>query len=99
MGRPGAWSGSNRGDRLPTYWPKLRRRILSRDGHTCRLQYDGCLTTATEVDHIEPGDDHRATNLQAACRSCHARKSAREGVAARAKFSRWRDDEAHPGLM
>lgn len=99
-GQPGAWHGSDRGGRLPGNWAKIRRRILARDGRVCRLAYaDCCTTTATEVDHITPGDNHHPSNLQAVCKACHARKSAREGVAARSKFSRWRDDEAHPGLM
>jgi hypothetical protein len=41
-----------------------------------------CALPATDVDHIEPGDNHDASNLQALCRFHHARKSAREGASA-----------------
>jgi 5-methylcytosine-specific restriction protein A len=89
------WSASTRRARLPKDWAKRRRIVLQRDP-TCQLRYTGCTGRSTEVDHIEPGDDHRLTNLQGACHPCHARKSALEGAAA--KPSRRRAPEPHPGL-
>jgi hypothetical protein len=38
---------------------------------------------ASDVDHIEHGDNHNPSNLQALCRFHHARKSAREGAQAK----------------
>lgn len=94
-----AWEGSTRRHRLPPRWRAITRRILERDGHQCQLRYPGCLGTATEVDHIRPGDDHSDDNLQAACTWCHRRKSSAEGNAARTRVSRRRPPERHPGLL
>ncbi|MBV9292644.1 MAG: HNH endonuclease [Frankiales bacterium] len=95
-----AWEKSDRRERLPLDWPQRRAQVLERDGSRCQLQYDACAGVATDVDHIVPGDDHRLTNLQAACQPCHALKSAREGVAARARVRdlRRRPTEPHPGI-
>jgi 5-methylcytosine-specific restriction protein A len=94
-----AWSTSNRAGRLPPDWPLITKRILVRDHHQCQIGDADCGGWATEVDHIEPGDDHRPVNLRAACTTCHAHKSAREGVAARARLRqlRYRRPENHPG--
>ena len=91
------WQGSTRRRRLPDDWPEIRARILDRDRHRCRLRYHGCTRHATEVDHIIRGDDHRDTNLQAACTWCHRIKSGREGAAARPRANR--PPEPHPGLI
>ena len=91
------WQQSRRRERLPANWQQLRRAVMHRDQRTCQLRYPGCQIRATDVDHITPGDDHRLDNLQAACRRCHATKSAREGVAA--KQPRTRPPEAHPGAV
>lgn len=55
------------------------RRVLRRDGGTCQL----CGAPATEVDHINAGDNHHPNNLQAICTTCHRRKSSSEGGSAR----------------
>ena len=78
-----AWAGSDRRSRLPSDWETRRRRVLERDGYQCQLRLPGCTHLATECDHVTAGDDHRLSNLQGACHSCHARKSAREGHRAR----------------
>ncbi|GIE98943.1 hypothetical protein Ari01nite_64080 [Paractinoplanes rishiriensis] len=101
------WEGSDRRARLPANWPAIRRRILRRDAHRCtaRTVYDErCSEPATDVDHIEPGDDHRDANLRSVCEWHHRRKSGREGAAARAAVwrrnqSKYRRSEAHPGLV
>ncbi|MFF7254805.1 HNH endonuclease [Streptomyces microflavus] len=100
------WSGSDRRERLPADWPRIRIRILRRDGHRCthRDQYgERCEELATDVDHIVPGDDHRETNLRALCGFHHRAKSSREGAYALAAQRRridrrFRRTEAHPGL-
>lgn len=96
---PGGWQDSNRAARLPANWPEIRAAILERDGYRCRVRWDdGCETVASEVDHINRGDDHRPANLQAACGWCHSRKSSAEGNAARTRWSSRRPPERHPGL-
>lgn len=102
-----AWQGSTRRHRLPPDWPKIRKRILRRDGHVCQTRDDRyriCGRPATEVDHKRPGDDHSDGNLEAICEWHHARKSSREGNAAKAKnrreiASRFRTSENHPGIL
>lgn len=96
-----AWSTSDRSSRLPSNWEsEIQPKILARDDHKCQLAWPGCQGEATEVDHILRGDDHRAKNLQAVCERCHAKKSAREGNQAKAKYKalRSRPQERHPGL-
>lgn len=89
------WQGSNRRARLPADWPTRRARILDRDGHRC--QSPGCDAPATDVDHIERGDDHNDRNLQALCHVHHASKSSAEGHAARPRARR--ESAPHPGLL
>lgn len=92
------WAGSDRRDRLPADWQEIRAQVLARDGWMCQLRFVArCTGTATDADHIMAGDDHRLENLQAACRPCHAHKSALEGAAARPRERR--AAERHPGLL
>ncbi|WP_375151143.1 HNH endonuclease [Pantoea sp. ANP04] len=52
------------------------------------------------MDHVRPGDDHSLDNLRAICRSCHGRKTAAEGNAARKRLPpKRRPPERHPGLL
>ena len=48
----------------------------------CELRMDGCAGAASECDHIvavaEGGGDDLA-NLRAACKPCHARRTAQQG--------------------
>ncbi|MCA1191628.1 HNH endonuclease [Saccharopolyspora sp. 6V] len=97
-----AWEGSTRRQRLPANWAVIRRRILRRDHGICHVcHHDG----ATEVDHINPGDDHSGRNLAAIHVTCHRAKSSREGGEAaganrRARASaRLRPIEPPPGLI
>lgn len=91
------WAGSDRRKRLPPGWSStIAPRILARDGHRCYL----CGGHATEVDHVERGDDHRDENLGAICEPDHVVKSAREGNEARSKKYRTRrEPERHPGIL
>ncbi|WP_190821982.1 HNH endonuclease [Saccharopolyspora pogona] len=93
------WRGSNRSKRLPSNWPILRSATLKRDNYLCQLSWLGCERRATEVDHKNRGDDHRPENLQSACKSCHAKKSALEGNQAKAalRAARFRKPAKHPG--
>ena len=100
----GGWIGSTRRARLPADWSRRRSRVLRRDGYQCTATDDNgerqrCEEPATDVDHIEPGDDHSDANLTALCGWHHARKSAREGgqAASARRIPRRRPPEPHPG--
>ena len=59
-------------------WKKLRAHVLRRSPicESCQR------VPATDVDHIVPraqGGTHATSNLQALCKACHSRKTAREG--------------------
>ncbi len=57
-------------------WRRLRARALFDD------PFCPCGAVATEVDHIQPkrkGGSDSPDNLQALCKPCHSRKSAKEG--------------------
>jgi 5-methylcytosine-specific restriction endonuclease McrA len=63
-----------------------------------------CLDSATDVDHIVPGDNHDEHNLQSLCPRHHRRKSSGEGAAAgwskkKAHGQRFRRGEGHPGML
>ena len=97
-----AWSSSDRASRLPPDWDERRAFVRARAGGRCEaLLHDGtrCPAAGTECDHVEPGDDHRATNLQ--CSWHHKRKTQREAAAALAA-ERARNaprKRKHPGLI
>lgn len=99
-----AWSTSNRRTRLPGNWAAIRRRVLKRDGGQCVARMrDGsrCPEPATDVDHIQAGDNHDEANLQSLCGWHHQRKTGAESAAARRRQPRERrarPAEAHPGL-
>lgn len=87
-------------------WRSLRRAVLRRDDHRCRLRYVGCTVDATEVDHKVPAyltGNVTVTeeDLQSACSHCHGIKSRRESsAAAKAKAARRRlPKETHPSRV
>lgn len=101
------WAGSNRREELPPDWEQIRRRVLRRDNSRC-VEVDQygrrCNASATDVDHIRPGDDHRLSNLRSLCSWHHNRKSGSEGGAAaaanrRRNSQKFRRTETHPGLL
>lgn len=94
-GRSMAWSSSNRYKELPNNWALIRRAVLARDSSTCRIAGPDCTGTATEVDHINDKHDHRLTNLQAVCHTCHRHKTLEQSHEWMSR--RFRDPEPHPG--
>lgn len=100
----GGWKGSDRRDRLPDDWSSLRALVFARDGYRCRQilpDESRCPEAATDVDHVERGDDHRMENLQSLCDWHHKKKSGREGgqAAAARRPTQRRRPERHPGLI
>lgn len=98
-----AWEGSTRRQRLPKGWARIRRRIIRRDGGVCTAIYsDGrkCDLPGTDVDHIEPGDDHTEGNLRLLCTWHHQQKSSSEGgtAAARTRARVERPRPTHPAV-
>lgn len=68
---PNARSTREKG--LAGSWPRIRLRVLERDGWKCAY----CGAPARSVDHVIPrarGGTHDLGNLVAACRSCNSRK-------------------------
>lgn len=96
-----SWAGSQRRHRLPANWHlNYRLPVLNDADWICELRIDGvCVGTASEVDHINRGDDHSRSNLRAVCRRCHAKKSSAEGHARKRELRalRKRPQERHPG--
>lgn len=95
----GQWRGSQRVNRLPPGWyRRIRPLVFQAYGDICHL----CgRPGANIVDHVIAGDDHSLANLRPAHDDpCHRRKSAQEGVQARAvrRESSKMPTEAHPGL-
>ena len=101
------WNGSTRREELPPDWDSIRRRVLRRDNHRCvwKDQYGRrCNASATDVDHIVRGDDHRESNLRSLCSWHHAKRTGADGGAAKAAARRqnnkkFRREEQHPGLL
>jgi len=109
MGRPNAWAGSTRRETLPPDWPKIRERVLDRDGRRCRhIRADTelrCTELATDVDHVGDRLDHSDENLVSKCGYHHLRKTAAEANRARAltttarRALEKRGPEQHPGVV
>lgn len=98
----GKWTGSNRASRLPPDWKKRRAAVAARAGYYCEAIVGGerCRALGAECDHITPGDDHSLENLAWLCQAHHKAKTQTEAVAARkAKYSRKRPEEPHPGSL
>ncbi|MGZ4659827.1 MAG: HNH endonuclease, partial [Arthrobacter sp.] len=77
--------------------------MLRRCGNRCEWVEDGfrCHSTATDVDHIVPGDSHILSNLQGLCNPHHLIKTAHETNAARAEIRKLRKlpEEPQPGII
>lgn len=97
-----SWNSSNRRQELPKDWEaNYRIPVLSAAGWRCQIAGPGCIRVATEVDHIKRGTDHSRSNLRAACRRCHSKKSSAEGVNRRRELKALgkRPEERHPGRL
>ncbi|MFR9767068.1 HNH endonuclease [Nocardia sp. SC052] len=73
-------------------------QIRMRDNRTCQK----CGKPGREVDHIlnvkaDGTDDD--DNLQVLCKDCHDAKTQGEAAAGRARLSRYREPEPHPGRL
>jgi 5-methylcytosine-specific restriction endonuclease McrA len=96
------WETSRRRHTLPRNWRYLRLDVLRDADYICELRLEGvCVGTASEVDHIQRGDDHSRANLRAVCWRCHAKKSSAEGNARKRELRalRNRPAERHPGQL
>lgn len=100
---PVVWTSSNRRARFNRGWPKVRAKVLARDGYRCQWpMYDEngfymgiCGAPATEVDHRQRDgvrDDDRFANLWSLCHAHHAGKTHVESVLGRYEKRRRRSD-------
>lgn len=101
------WTTSNRRQRLPKNWNKLRSEVLAKAKYRCqgldpvatppptttriwrrghRWHHPACDMRATDVDHINAGDDHELSNLQALSHACHTAKTTHENTLAKARM-------------
>lgn len=76
--------------RKPHYsgpWRTIRRQVLERDQHICRIGAPGCTLVANQVDHIVPVSRGGAwwdlANLRAACPRCNNGRNAIASKASR----------------
>ena len=65
-------------------WQRLRRRLLLKYPLCAECERQGWITQATVVNHIKPHKGNPELfwdedNLQTLCKSCHDRKTAKEG--------------------
>jgi 5-methylcytosine-specific restriction endonuclease McrA len=91
--KPSRW-----GTPMPKGWPKIRAKVMKRDGGRCRL----CGAPASSVDHIVAryrGGTDDESNLRAICTRCHNTKTAADARAARQTAPRKRGVPSHPGLL
>jgi len=96
------WNTSTRKQRLPSNWAALRAIVMKNAQYICQATMkDGsrCTDKGTDVDHIEPGDNHDLANLQLLCQWHHNKKSSREGNTARVRHTEKRPPESHPGIL
>ena len=97
------WRGSNRKSRLPADWGRLRKVVLERSGFRCQWTDGGdwCGAPATDVDHIQAGDDSSLHNLQSLCRTHHLEKTGKEARAKQLRFKKLArlPEEKQPGII
>lgn len=105
------WDTSDRRQRLPENWGALVRAVKRRARETspagneqCEWHLPSrkrCPRKGTDVDHIQPNDNHSLSNLRLLCPHHHGKKSSQEGFQARRAFkqSKYRPREDHPGTV
>lgn len=97
-----AWSTSDRAQRLPPDWWRIRAQVKARARGQCEWVLDNgtrCTQPGTDADHVARGDAHHLANLQWLCHPHHKVKTAaenRDATAQRARL-RQRPTESHPG--
>lgn len=74
-----AFALNRRRERLPKDWNSRRDQTFRKYGNMC---YVCSKNIATEIDHVQPGDNHALWNLRPICVQCHRSKTGREGAAA-----------------
>jgi hypothetical protein len=57
-------------------WQRLRRAVLARDGHICRIEGPRCVGYANTAHHVLPSSTHphlffEPSNVVAACSRCN----------------------------
>ena len=77
--------------------------MLERCGFRCQWK-DGlnrCWAAATDVDHIEAGDNHSLDNLQGLCGPHHLTKTGRDARARQLRFQKLKrlPEEKQPGVI
>jgi 5-methylcytosine-specific restriction enzyme A len=100
----GRWENSRRREELPDDWPKIRARVLKRDGYRCTwLMRSGrrCKQPGTEVDHIGDKHDHSEANLRTLCAHHHTERTGEQAAQAAAAWRAKgrRPPEQHPGSL
>lgn len=99
----GSWYTSDRRQRLPPDWPRVRAQVRERAHGLCQAKHHarGCDGWGTDCDHIEAGDDHRLANLQWLSGPCHRAKTARETIARNKKNAKLKKHpvEKNPGQL
>ena len=57
---------------------------MKRDNWRCQLRLPGCITAASQCDHIiqpDQGGGNGVANLRAVCKPCHAKRTAQQSNA------------------
>lgn len=97
------WTSSNRAQRLPADWKQRRAKVKARAHNKCQAthHHPQCDGKATDIDHINAGDNHELANLQALSTACHKAKTNAENKARRQLNARQRRraTEPHPGRI
>lgn len=105
-----AWESSDRRSRLPANWGSRTKpgslvfQVWERDQGRCTWKLPSgarCPRPGSDVDHRNPGDDHRLSNLQLLCEHHHGKKTGREAFAGRMKRRKQpkKPQERHPGMI
>lgn len=99
MGKRTGWTNESQSARraqLPKDWAARRQAVIARDRGRCQQ----CGRPGTDVDHIVRGNDHSLANLRLLCRTCHMRRTGRDGGTTPRRTKRsHRPPERHPGLL
>jgi hypothetical protein len=77
----------------------IRPAVIARDSGRCRWIENNarCPERGTDVDHIDDPLDHSMKNLRLLCSAHHARRTSRQGHAAK-KAKKDRNVEQHPAF-